>query len=118
MNRFTLVLTLLFLSSLPAVAQVGARGQEKLIRDTYRKLEIYNAAARLFHVKQSNYHPRREAGLSFELTDFRAGDVPEIAGKRYVDLVTLPAGEVVSLTHGSHALDQEAEEATFDASWE
>jgi len=118
MNRFALVLTLLFLSSLPAAAQVSARGQEKLIRDTYRKLEIYNAAARSFQVEQSNRPLRREGGLSFELSDFRSGILLEIAGRRYVDLVSLPTGEVVSLTHGSHSLDQNAEEATFAASWE
>ena len=118
MNRFALVLTLFFLSSLPAAAQVGARGQEKLIRDTYRKLEMYNAAARTFQVEQSNRPLRREAGLSFELSNFRSGILLEIAGRRYVDLVSLPTDEVVSLTHGSHSLDQNAEEATFAASWE
>lgn len=117
LNRFTLVLTLFLLSSLPAVAQVRARGQEKLIRDTYRKLEIYNAAARIFQAEHSN-RQRREAGLSVELSDFRSGILLEIAARRYMDLVTLPTGEIVSLTHGSHSLDQDAEEATFDASWE
>jgi len=81
MNRFSrlaLVLTLFFLASLPATAQVSARDQEKLIRDTYRKLESYNAAAQIFQLEQSN-RPRREAGLSFALGDFRSGDVKEIA---------------------------------------
>lgn len=117
LNRFTLVLSLFFLSAFPAAAQTSARAQEKLIRDTYRKLEVYNAAARIFQVEQSSRNPRREAGLSFALTDFRSGNVTEIAGQRYGILVTLPTGEIVSLTHGSHSLDQDAEEATFDASW-
>ncbi len=39
-------------------------------------------------------------------------------GKRYAELVTLPTGEIVSLTRGRHALDDGPEEATFAARWE
>jgi hypothetical protein len=92
--------------------------QEKLIRDTYRKLEIYNAAAQIFQQEQSGRSSRATPRLSFELSDFRSGNVQEIAATRYAELVTLPTGEVVSLIHGSHALDQGAEEASFDAAWE
>ena len=96
----------------------SAAGQERLIRETYRKLEIYNAAAQVFRQEQSNQSFGSEARLSFELSDFRSGNVQEIAGRRYAELVTLPAGEIVSITHGSHTENGGAEEATFAAAWE
>jgi hypothetical protein len=95
----------------------SANGQEKLIRETYRKLEIYNAAAQVFQKEQSNRRFGSEPKLSFELSDFRSGSLQEIAGKRYAELVTLPTGEVVSLTRGSHSENGGAEEATFFATW-
>lgn len=117
LNSFTLFLFCFVV--MPAAAQArSAAGQENLIRDTYRKLEIYNAAAQVFQKEQSNGRLRSAAKLSFELSDFRSGNVPEIAGRRYAELVTLPTGEVVSLTHGSHSENGGAEEATFAAAWE
>jgi hypothetical protein len=103
----------------PTTAQErSAAAQEKLIRETYRKLEFYNTAAQVFHEEQSTRRLRRDAKLSFELADFRSGNVQEISGRRYAELVTLPTGEIVSLTHGSHSQDESAEEATFAAEWE
>lgn len=117
LNRFTLFLTCLVVISTTAQAR-SAASQEKLIRETYRKLESYNAAAQVFLKEQSHRRPRPEARLSFELTDFRSGNVQEIVGRRYAELVTLPTGEIVSLTHGSHSESESAEEALFAAVWE
>jgi hypothetical protein len=104
--------------ALPAATQArSAATQEKLVRETYRKLELYNAAAQVFLKEQSNRRFRSEARLSFELSDFRSGNVPEISGRRYAEFVTLPTGEIVSLTHGSHSEDDGAEEVTFAAGW-
>ena len=117
LNCLTLFLICLIVT--PAIVQArSANAQEKLIRETYRKLELYNAAAQVFLKEQSNRISRVDARLSFELTDFRSGHVREIVGRRYAELVTLPAGEIVSLTHGSHSQDEGAEEATFAAAWE
>lgn len=117
LNRFIFFLICLVL--IPATTQArSAVTQEKLIRETYRKLELYNAAAQVFLKEQSNSRPRFESKLGFELTDFRSGNVQEIVGRRYAELVTLPTGEIVSLTRGSHAEDKGAEEATFAAAWE
>lgn len=91
---------------------------EKLVRETYRKLETYHAAAQLFKNEFSRRPVRSDAGLSFELSDFRYGKVDEILNQRYAELVTLPAGDVVSLTRGGHAFNGGAQEATFDAEWE
>jgi hypothetical protein len=117
MKRLPLLTFFVVLFCLTANAR-SLIAQEKLLRETYRKLEIYNAAAQVFQNEQSAHGSRVRRNLSFELTDFRSGDLPEIAGRRYADLVTLPTGEIVSLTHGSHSLDQGAEEATFAAAWE
>ena len=121
LNRFTLYPFLLFLicvSSVSSVAQVPTvTTQEKSIRDTYRKLETYNAAAQVFENEPLGRAWRPEANLVFELSDFRSGNVQEIATRRYAELVTLATGEIVSLTHGSHSLDQGPEESMFVASW-
>lgn len=117
LNRFTLFLICLVV--IPVTSQArSAATQEKLIRETYRKLVLYNAAAQVFLKEQSHRGPRSEARLSFELTDFRSGNVQEIASRRYAELVTLPTGEIVSLTHGSHSENEGAEEAIFAAAWE
>ncbi len=117
LNCLTAFAFLLCVCCLPVPAR-SLTAQEKTIRETYRKLEIYNAAAQIFQQDQSAHRSRIRGSLSFELTDFRSGDLPEIAGRRYAELVTLPTGEIVSLTHGSHSEDQGAEEATFAAEWE
>jgi len=117
LNRLTLFSLCFFCLPLTATAR-SLTAQEKLVRETYRKLEIYNAAAQVFQKEQSGRAGRSQSRLSFELADFRSGNVQEIATSRYASLVTLPNGEIVSLTHGSHALDQGAEEATFAAAWE
>ena len=117
LNRLTLLSLCFFCLPLTAAAR-SLTAQEKLVRETYRKLEIYNAAAQVFQQEQSGRAARSQARLSFELADFRSGNAQEIGASRYAELVTLPRGEIVSLTHGSHALDQGAEEATFAAAWE
>jgi hypothetical protein len=118
LHRFTLYLFLICVSSVSSVAQVRSTApQEKQIRDTYRKLEIYNAAAQVFQNEPLQRALRPEANLQFELSDFRSGSVREIVTRRYAEMVTLPTGEIVSLTHGSHSLDQGPEESMFVASW-
>lgn len=118
-RRLTLLAFLIFTFCLPAAAQAPSpAAREKLIRETYHKLEIYNAAAHVFQKEQSTGRGRPEAKLSFALSDFRSGALPEILDKRYAELITLPTGEIVSLTRGRHSLDDGPEEATFAASWE
>src|SRR5678815_2145939 len=112
---FTLLLSLIG----PVLAQerTGA-AQEKIVRETYRKLEIYNAAAQLFENEQTRRPYRSETSLKFELRDFRSGSVQEILNKPYAELVTMPSADVVSLTRGGHAQDGGPQEATFGAAWE
>ena len=91
---------------------------EKLIRETYAKLEAYNAAAQVLENDFTRRALRPDASLRFELSDFRSGNVKEILNQPYARLITLPSGDVISLTRGSHALDDGPEEATFAAAWE
>lgn len=97
---------------------VFTRQPEKVVRETYRKLETYNAAAQTRQKEGTRTPLRPQANLSFELTDFRSGDVAEILNKRYAELVTLPAGDIISLTRGGHSQDGGPQEATFAAAWE
>jgi hypothetical protein len=92
--------------------------REKVVRDTYKKLESYNAAAQIFQNEQTKKLLRSDANLKFELSDFRSGNVADILNKPYAELVTLPTGDIVSLTRGGHSLDGGPQEATFGAAWE
>ena len=117
MNRIVcLVLTSLLLFVTEAFAQDSSL--EKVIRETYKKLENYNAAAQVFQNEYTKKISRSEANLSFELSDFRSGDVRDILYKRYAELVTPATGDVVSLTRGGHSLDGGPQEATYAAAWE
>ena len=92
-----LTLFLLFVFCLPATARSFTQ-QEKAIRETYRKLEKYNAAAQIFQQEQSAHASSGRGSLTFELTDFHSGDLQEINGERYADVVTLPtAADVTTL---------------------
>src|SRR6185295_6404767 len=114
-----LVFTLLLSFAGPVLAQerTGA-AQEKIVRETYRKLEVYNAAAQVLENERTRRAFRSEANVKFGLSDFRSGNVQEIMNKPYAELVTLPTGDVVSLTRGGHAQDGGPQEATFGAAWE
>src|SRR5262245_61430472 len=113
-----LVFTLLSLVG-PVLAQERSNAATvKIVRETYRKLELYNAAAQVLENERTRRAFRSEAGLKFELSSFRSGNVHEILNKPYAELVTLPTGDVVSLTRGGHAQDGGPQEATFGATWE
>jgi hypothetical protein len=99
-------------------AHANAAQPEKLIRDTYARLEVYNAAAQVLDNEFTRKPFRADASLRFELSAFRSGSVTEILNQPYTGLITLPTGDIISLTRGSHALDGGAEEATFAAVWD
>jgi hypothetical protein len=100
------------------MGQDRSSSAEKLVRETYRKLETYHAAAQLFKNEFARRPIRTDAGLTFELSEFRYGKVDEILDRPYAELVSLPVGDVVSLTRGGHSFNGGAQEATFDAEWE
>jgi len=116
--RLALLSLVCFALAASAVAQLRGGAQERMVRDAYAKLELYNAAAQVFQNEMSRRPVRTDANLKFELTDFRTGDISEILNQRYAELVSLPTGDVVSLTRGGHSLDGGPQEATFDAAWE
>ena len=117
MNRIAcLVVTSLLFLVTPVLAQ--DRSLEKVVRETYRKLENYNAAAQIFQNEHTKKSLRPDANLSFELSDFGSGDVRDILYKPYAELVTLPTGDIISLTRGGHSLDGGPQEATYAAAWE
>jgi hypothetical protein len=116
MNRIATSLLLLALFVSAGIAQ--ERSREKVVRETYKKLENYNAAAQIFQNEYTQRRLRADANLTFELNDFRSGNVEEILHQRYAELVTLPTGDIISLTRGGHSLDGGPQEATFTAEWE
>lgn len=122
MKQTLFVVTLLLLSVICAgetrATSAHVSQQEKIVRDTYRKLETYSASAQVFRNEGTSRSVRADASLTFELTGFRSGDIPEIFSQRYADLVTLPTGDVVSLIRGGHSEDGGPQEATYTATWE
>ncbi len=120
MKRVVCLVCALLLSLVgPVLAQERSNAsQEKIVRETYRKLEIYNTAAQIFDNESTRRPIRSPASVKFELTDFHSGSVQEILNKPYAELVTLPTGDVVSLTRGGHSQDGGPQEATFAATWE
>jgi hypothetical protein len=106
------------LTVVTALAQSQSSQQEKIVRETYRKLETYNAAAQIYRIEATRKPVRSDANLSFVLSGFRSGNIQDILSTPYRDLVTLPTGDIVSLTHGGHSLNGGPQEATFSAEWE
>jgi hypothetical protein len=100
------------------ITELSTIQQEKVVRETYRRLETYNAAAQIFQKEGTRKPFRADANLNFELSDFRSGNVVGILSKRYAELVTLPTGDIVSLTRGGHSSNGGPQEATFAAAWE
>ena len=114
-----LIFTLLVCLVGPVLAQERISPvHEKIVRETYRKLEIYNAAAQIFENERTHKPFRSQASLKFELGDFRFGNIQEVINKPYAELVSLPSGDVVSLARGGHSEDGGPEQATFGAVWE
>ncbi len=114
---FSVVLLSIFML-VTALAQNRSSQREKIVRETYQKLETYNAAAQIYRNEFAQKSLRTDANLKFVLSDFRSGSIQEILSTPYRDLVTLPTGDIVSLTHGGHALDGGPQEASFGAEWE
>ena len=108
----------LFICVLFCGIDAGAAQSEKLIRETYAKLETYNAAAQVLQNEFTRQPFTPDASLRFELAQFRSGSIKEILNKPYAALITLPTGDIISLTRGRHVLDDGPEEATFAAAWE
>src|SRR5262245_4583622 len=92
---FVLTMALLsLLTVVTAVAQNRSGQPEKIVRETYRKLETYNAAAQIYQNEFTRKPLRADANLKFVLSDFRVGNVQEILFTPYRDLVTLPTGQI------------------------
>ena len=119
MKRTVCLIFTLHLSFFGVLAQEQTNNaQEKIVRETYRKLEIYNAAAQIFENERTRKPFRSQASLKFELGDFRFGNIQEIINKPYAELVTLPSGDVVSLARSGQSEDGDTEQETFGAAWE
>ena len=117
---FSVIITSILLAFFISVESqaYSVNQQERTVREAYRKLETYNAAAQIFEKEGTKKSLPADGNLSFELSDFRSGNVGEILNRRYAELVSVATGNVVSLTRGGHSLDGGPQEATFSASWE
>jgi len=101
----------------PSAKPIRTTPQEKLVKETYEKLVKYYEAAQAYKSGTATPSNTPAPTLSFQVTGFHTGPIEEILYQKYAELVTLPTGDVISLTHGGIRMDGEAEEATFDAEW-
>jgi len=91
--------------------------EEKLIRLAYKKLTIFNRAARRYDAGENTQSLDNKPALAFELKNFHIGPIQEISGSRYKDLVTLPTGEIITGTHGTSTFNGGEEQVSYSARW-
>jgi len=92
--------------------------EEQLIRSAYAKLMEYNNAVKTLKKDLGRQDVEAGSGLKFELSNFQTGPVLKILNRPYLDFVTLPTGDVISLTRGEYSINQGPQEITFEAQWE
>lgn len=89
--------------------------EERMIRDTYQKLVVYNRAAALLNANGHADQVTADAVLQFQLKDFHTGPIDEI--KNISELERWPDGEVIMITHGTHRVNNDPESAYYQAQW-
>lgn len=78
--------------------------EEKLIRDTYKKLSVYEVSERVKKADRENKSRGQELAknsLRFKLKSFHVGPIQEILNVKYRDLVTAPSGEIIQISTGT-----------------
>lgn len=91
--------------------------KESLIRTTYAKLTLYNAAANSQAAAESNTPYKSNDDLRFEIRNIHTGPIQEISEKAIGEVVTKPTGEVVSIVHTVRTLDGGPEHVAYRAKW-
>jgi len=133
----TNTLVLLFCAFLPtsAIAQEPSAGktkeevtsskqrvrfspEEQLIRSAYAKLIEYNDAVKTLKKDLGREDVEGGSGLKVELSNFKTGPILKILNKPYLDFVTMPTGDVITLTTSAYSINKGPEEVTFEAQWE
>jgi hypothetical protein len=91
--------------------------QESLVRQVYRKLEVFSRAA----LSAGPGEPSRPANagdaLSFKLANFRVGPIGEIHTTPHSEMVTLPSGEIITLTRTVTQHNKGEEFVSYRAEW-
>ena len=91
--------------------------EEQLIRSAYSKLMEFNNAVKTVKKDLDRQDVEAGSGLKLELSNFKTGPILKILNKRYLDLVTLPTGDVISLTRSEYSINKGPDEVTFEAQW-
>jgi hypothetical protein len=108
----------------PAASAVRMSPQERLVREVYRKLVVFNRAA----LHEDDRRQERAgvapppsdppaAYLQFELSTFRVGPVGDIMTALHHELVTLPSGEVINLVRSVTQHNKGEEFVSYKAEW-
>jgi len=102
-----------------AASKKRTRGgpEEQLIRSAYAKLTEYNNAVKTLKKDLGRQDVESGSGLKIELSNFQTGPILQILNRPYLDFVTLPTGDVISLTRGAYSINKGPDEVTFEAQW-
>lgn len=101
-------------SDAPEASKV-LRPEEKIIRDTYKKLSDLSRAATQIDAKDSNLEAA--SFVQFELSNFKFGNVDQIAKLRRSDLITPSSGDTLSLHLFIRTKNRGEERVAYKASW-
>jgi hypothetical protein len=94
-----------------------ASSEEKLIRDVYAKAVEFNHAVKTLKRDMQNGTENSDGDLEFTLSKFRIGPIQEILNRKYLELVSLPTDEIISLSRSALSVNKGPEEVTFNAEW-
>lgn len=90
---------------------------EKLIRLTYRKLEVYVAVGKLRDGKKLREVIDANEGLRFRLSNFRSDSIEQLKATPYHTAITAPSEDIIQLIRSSESLNDRKEQLSYRASW-
>ena len=95
-----------------------SNAREKLIRETYDRLIEYNQATQILKDDLDDRTPGPKQDLKIELSNFHQGPILKILNKRYIDLITIPTGVVISISRHVQSVNKGPEEVVLQAEWQ
>ena len=94
--------------------------EEKLIREAYRKLSVYEVVDRFSRAERERRpagRPLAQRALKFKLKNFQIGRIEEVQNLKFNDLVTLPAGDIIDITPINTSINNEEGKFSVKANW-
>ncbi len=98
--------------------QTKTRGvEEKLVREAYAKAIEFTEANRKLKEKKREPTFSSDRSLRLTLENFRVGPIQDILNRKYIDLLSLPTGEIITLSRSSYRVDSALEHVSYEPEW-